>query len=232
MKKRLFAASLAVLLLLAGCAQNAPTPSGSDSPAPSQSAEPTPTPAPSPSEEPEPSPTVTPTPAPVPLPTSGTLDEISVENLDPEAEAGVGLPLVYESNDTIIFWGIFGLFGYDLKQGKITFSVDFKKLYNNAETKPSVQGSFITIVRASTDGTKLAIYYGDPLYPELGELPCYINLTAGTWEFSAEAPAGDTYISFDSETRLGDLIPGGTIWTTTYIRGEKTWKIFQSDKTS
>ena len=232
MKKRLFAASLAVLLLLAGCAQNAPTPSGSDSPAPSQSAEPTPTPAPSPSEEPEPSPTVTPTPAPVPLPTSGTLDEISAENLDPEAEAGIGLPLVYESNDTIIFWGIFGLFGYDLKQGKITFSVDFKKLYNNAETKPSVQGSFMTIVRASTDGTKLAIYYGDPLRPELGELPCYINLTAGTWEFSAEAPEGVEYQYFSWDDRKGDLIPGRVVKDTIYIRDGKEWMIFQSDKTS
>ncbi len=140
--------------------------------------------------------------------------------------------MVYESDDTIIFWGIFGLFGYNLERDEITFSVDFKKLYGE-DAIPYVQGSSgLTVVCATADGTKLVIYYYNQDQPGVGELPCYIDLTADTWEFSAEAPEGVEYIDYDSEEHLGELIPGGTIGWTTYIRGEKTWKIFQPDKTS
>lgn len=228
MKKRLFAASLAVLLLLAGCAQNAPTPSGSDSPAPSQSAEPTPTPAPSPSEEPDPSPSSTPVQVIEP---SEKLAKLAVENLDLQADAGIGLPIVYESDRYLIFWGIFGIFGYDLEEEKIIFSVDFKKLYGE-DAYPSVQGSIMTAVEATADGTKLAVEYGNPDQPDVGLETCYIDLVNGTWTFSTEIPDSDVYFYYAPDDWKGTLIPGTIIWTTTYIRGEKTWKIFQSDKTS
>ena len=229
--KRILAGALLLLMLLPACARpdSITTPGPTQTPTPSQPAEPTPTPVPSPSEEPEPSFTVTPTPAPAPLPTSGTLDEISVENLDLQADAGIGLPIVYESDTYIIFWGIFGIFGYDLEEEKITFAVDFKKLYGE-DAYPSVQGSIMTWVEATADGTKLAIYYGDSLHPELGGLPCYIDLTAGTWEFSAEAPEGVEYQYFSWDDRKGDLIPGRVVTDTIYRRDGKEWMIFQSDK--
>lgn len=228
MKKRLFAASLAVLLLLAGCAQNAPTPSGSDSPAPSQSAEPTPTPAPSPSEEPEPSPSST---SDEVIEPSEKLAALAVENLDLQADAGIGLPIVYESDRYLIFWGVFGIFGYDLEEEKIIFSVDFKKLYGE-DAYPSVQGSIMTAVEATADGTKLAVEYGDPNQPDIGSEICYIDLVNGTWTFSAEIPDRDVYFYYAPDDWKGTLIPCGPVENTIYIRDGKEWMIFQSDKTS
>ena len=220
--KRILAGALLLLVLLTACTKPAPTPTTT----PSQ----TPIPAPSQSAEPEPSSTTDPAPTQT-TEQPGKLAALAVENLDLQAEAGIDLPLVYESDNLIIFWGAFGIFGYDLEKEEITFSVDFKKLYGE-DAEPYVQGSVMTSVEATEDGTKLAVHYGNPNQPDVGKEPCYIDLANGTWTFSAEAPAGDTYISFDSETRLGDLIPGGTIGGTTYMRGEKTWKIFQSDKLS
>lgn len=152
--------------------------------------------------------------------TSGRLADLAVTDLDLTAEAGVGLPLVYESDSRIIFWGIFGIFGYDLERESITFSVDFRKLYGE-DAMPSVQGSSgITGVYADPDGTRLAVYYGH------GFDPCFIDLTAGTWEFSSDAPVGTEYIDYDRREPLGELIPGGRIEGTTYIRGDRQWKPF------
>ena len=231
--KRILAGALLLLMLLPACARpdSITTPGPTQTPTPSQPAEPTPTPAPSPSEEPEPSFTVTPTPAPAPLPTSGTLDEISVENLDLQADAGIGLPIVYETDTYIIFWGIFGIFGYDLEEEKITFSVDFKKLYGE-DAYPYVQGSIMTGVEATADGTKLAVGYGNPEQPDVGLETCYIDLVNGTWAFSAELPDEDVYLDYSPDDWKGDLIPCGPIEDTIYRRDGKVWMIFQSDKPS
>lgn len=162
---------------------------------------------------------------------TGLLADVAVDldALDLHGEAGIALPLVYESDDSIIFWGIFGLFGYDLKADEITFSVDFKKLYNDPDTQPSVQGSIITMVKASADGTKLVIHYGDPDRLELGEQPCHIDVTAGTWRFGEKAPAGVEYIYHSWDDRVGELIPGIEVCDTRYILDGKTWIPFKLD---
>ena len=191
--KRILAGALLLLMLLSACAKPDPitTPSPTQTPAPSQSAEPTPTPtpAPSPSEEPEPSPSFTPAQVIEP---SEKLAELAVENLDLQADAGIGLPIVYESDRYLIFWGIFGIFGYDLEEETIIFSVDFKKLYGE-DAYPFVQGSVMTAVEATADGTKLAVHYGNPDQPDVGLEPCYIDLVNGTWTFSS-APTDDVYL--------------------------------------
>ena len=165
------------------------------------------------------------------LPQSGKLSDIAVDldALDLHGEAGIALPLVYESDDYIIFWGIFGLFGYDLKADEITFSVDFKKLYNDRDTQPSVQGSIMTSVEASADGTKLVIHYGDPGHPGLGTQPCHIDVTAGTWRFGEKAPAGVEYIYHSWDDRVGELIPGREVCDTDYFRDGKKWVPFKLD---
>ena len=229
MKKHLaLSLALALLLTLAACTQSGPTPTTTPTPTPSQAVEPTPTPTPSPSEEPEPSPSSTPDEVIEP---SEKLAALAVENLDLQADAGIGLPIVYESDRYLIFWGIFGIFGYDLEEEKIIFSVDFKKLYGE-DAYPSVQGSIMTAVEATADGTKLAVEYGDPNHPDVGSEICYIDLVNGTWTFSAEIPDRDVYFYCAPDDWKGTLIPCGSVENTIYIRDGKEWKIFQSDKTS
>ena len=48
--------------------------------------------------------------------TKAKLSEISIaEPLDLEMSSGVGVEIAFESEDMLIFYGDFGLFGYDLK---------------------------------------------------------------------------------------------------------------------
>lgn len=42
-----------------------------------------------------------------------------------DAPVGVGFNLAFENDDFIIFYGDEALFGYDLSEEKITFTVDF-----------------------------------------------------------------------------------------------------------
>ena len=56
------------------------------------------------------------------------LSEIALEEpLDPETSSGVGAEIAFESEDMLIFYGSFGLFGYDLKANELKFSIDFMK---------------------------------------------------------------------------------------------------------
>jgi hypothetical protein len=51
------------------------------------------------------------------------LSELGFDSIDLNANPGVGMPLVYESENFIIFYGDFGLFGYDLEKRQITFAI-------------------------------------------------------------------------------------------------------------
>ena len=56
---------------------------------------------------------------------SRSLSELAFDKLDLNANPGVGVVVAFESEDFIIFYGDFGLFGYDLKNREITFGIDF-----------------------------------------------------------------------------------------------------------
>ena len=54
--------------------------------------------------------------------TKANISEIAVnEPLDLETSSGVGVEIAFESEDMLIFYGDFGLFGYDLKANEIKF---------------------------------------------------------------------------------------------------------------
>ena len=87
--------------------------------------------------------------------TKANLSEIAVgEPLYLETSSGVGVEIAYESADMLIFYGDFGLFGYDLKSNELKFSVDFVKAVG---IEGSVQGSYGTVVDVSEDGNTIII---------------------------------------------------------------------------
>lgn len=152
--------------------------------------------------------------------TANTLSDLSFDSLDLNDSPGVGFELVYESANSIIFFGDFGLFGYDLSEQKMSFAVDFVKAYGE---KGSVQGSYGTYVEVSSDGQRIALTYTDPDAPEVKNEAYYIDIPTMTYQRGEYQPLDDIFVK---ETAIGYVRPGGKISSTVYVCGEKEWAVF------
>ena len=49
------------------------------------------------------------------------MSDLAFDNLNLDSHPGVGFELIFESDELIIFYGDFGLFGYNLKEQKMIF---------------------------------------------------------------------------------------------------------------
>ncbi|HPT61971.1 MAG TPA: hypothetical protein PLN81_10330 [Bacillota bacterium] len=150
------------------------------------------------------------------------LSEIAFDSLDLNANPGVGIRLVFESDRFIIFYGDFGLFGYDLKNREITFSVDFIKAFGK---KGSVQGEYGTAVEVSHDGRNIVLTYTDPDNPEDVKDAYFIDVPTLTYTRGEYRPIEN---AFSRENAVGYIRTTGEIGTTLYIRGDKVWLVFDN----
>ena len=149
------------------------------------------------------------------------LSEIAVnEPLDLETSSGVGAEIAFESEDMIVFYGDFGLFGYDLKANEIKYSVDFEKAVG---IEGSVQGSYGTAVEVTEDGNNIIISDYNAETEERGKT-CYIDVSSLTYEHSEyEKPEK----LFDKEKVEGYVYPGTKISQMKYVLGDKEWSLFE-----
>jgi hypothetical protein len=149
-----------------------------------------------------------------------TLSEIAVaEPLDLETSSGVGVEIAFESEDMLIFYGEFGLFGYDLNTKELKFSVDFVKAVG---IEGSVQGSYGTAVDVSEDGNTVVIseYIVET---ETRGKTCCIDVPSLTYERGEYEPPEHL---FDREEVKGSVYPGVKISQIKYTLDGKEWLPF------
>lgn len=150
-----------------------------------------------------------------------SLSEIEVEEIDLSADTGVGVDLVYESDDFIIFYGSIGLFGYDLEKENISISVDFMKAIG---IDGSVQGSRGAYVEVSTDGKTLIISDYD-VEQDQHYNTCYIDIPTQTYAIKEYEPLAD---AFARDSIKGYIYPGVKTEQVKYILDSCEWLVFEN----
>ena len=153
--------------------------------------------------------------------TKSNLSEISIEEpLDLEMSSGVGAEIAFESEDMLIFYGDFGLFGYDLKANEIEFSVDFVKAVG---IEGSIQGSYGTDVDVSEDGNTIIISEYNVETETRGKT-CYIDIPSMTYEHAEYQPLENP---FNKENIKGSVYSGVKISQIKYMLNGKEWSLFE-----
>ena len=153
--------------------------------------------------------------------TKANLSEIAVEEpLDLETSSGVGVEIAFESEDMFVFYGDFGLFGYDLKTNELKFSVDFVKAVG---IEGSVQGSYGTAVDVSEDGNTVVISEYT-IETETRGKTCYIDIPSLTYEHGEYEPLENP---FNKENIKGSVYPGVKISQIKYMINDKEWTLFE-----
>ena len=149
------------------------------------------------------------------------LSEIALEEpLDPETSSGVGAEIAFESEDMLIFYGSFGLFGYDLKANELKFSVDFMKAVG---IEGSVQGSNGTAVDVSEDGNTIIVSEYKVETDTRGKT-CYIDIPSLTYRYDEYKPLKKP---FNKENIKGYIYPGVKISQIKYVLDDKEWSLFE-----
>ena len=153
--------------------------------------------------------------------TKSNLSEIAFdEPLDLESSSGVGVEIAFESEDMLIFYGDFGLFGYDLKTKELKFSVDFVKAVG---IEGSVQGSYGTAVDVSEDGNTVVISEYTVERETRGKT-CYIDIPSLTYRHGEYEHLENP---FNKENIKGSVYPGVKISQIKYMRDDKEWSLFE-----
>ena len=153
--------------------------------------------------------------------TKSKLSEIAVgEPLNLETSSGVGVESAYESDEMLIFYGDFGLFGYDLKANELKFSVDFVKAVG---IEGSVQGSYGTAVDVSEDGKTIIISEYNVETETRGKT-CYIDIPSMTYEYAEYQPLES---AFQKENINGSIYSGIKISQIKYMLDGKEWSLFE-----
>lgn len=150
-----------------------------------------------------------------------SLSEIEIEEIDLSADTGVGVDLVYESDDFIIFYGSIGLFGYDLEKKEISFAIDFMKAIG---IDGSVQGSRGACVEVSTDGKTLIVSDYDVAQDQHYKT-CYIDIPTQTYAIKEYEPLDD---AFAHDSIKGYIYPGVKTEQVKYILGGREWLVFEN----
>ncbi len=168
---------------------------------------------------------------------TGDLDAVLINAIDLDAEAGVDMGLIYEYENTIIFCGAPGIFGYDLQEERLTFAIDVKKLMG---VEVAMQGTARgVVVQASADGRYLQLW--DMSYGTFGmdiiNKSAIIDLQEWTYALDTTYQILNGFVGRSDEfwshgvdgnrIRLGYVMPGSTLENTCYIRGQQKWYCFR-----
>lgn len=148
------------------------------------------------------------------------LSDIAMDTpIDPDTSTGAEVRLVYESSNLIIFYGQFGLIGYNPWEGVVDFAVDLEKAVGTNE----IQGSSPVTVEVSDDGSVVMLYVTDGETGKPGEV-CYLYTRTYTYRYAEYQPMEYTY---QSSRIVGHLEPAVRLGVLVYTLGDKQWKIFE-----
>jgi len=153
--------------------------------------------------------------------TGSSITELAFDNLDRSVTPGVGLSLAYESDEFIIFYGCFGLFGYNLEQSKMVFEVDFVKAFGQT---CNIQGDYGVTVEVSPDGQYIILSYTNPINPDFVHDTYFIDIPTLAYTRGAYEPMTDVFV-FNGEG--GQIRESLDIGSTFYTRGGKEWLPFE-----
>lgn len=149
------------------------------------------------------------------------LSKIAIDQpLDLEVNPGPGVVLAYESEDKLIFYGEFGLFGYDLNEKEYEFTVDFVKAVGIQGT---VQGSHGTAVVVTADGKTIVIFECDSETGERGTA-CYIDIPSQTYYYG-EYQEPESVVK--RENHKGYIFTGMKIREVKYVLDDREWLLFE-----
>ena len=163
--------------------------------------------------------------------------EIAVRNLSKDTGVGIGVFIDYADDNVLVFHGEFGLFVYDLKAEKITFSADLEKAIGTTNIQGSETGG--VVIRVNADGSTVQLYNSDD-----PNVTYHIDTADGTYSvekykaledyFEYAAFNGYEYIQFDDGTK-GEMScniesPVGTVGNLRYLRGDREWRLFENWK--
>ena len=135
-----------------------------------------------------------------------SLKEISLDSLDPTRELGAGVNILYSDEDLVIFYGYFGILGYEWGGVSPKFTVDFRKAVGmNAQ----LQGDASPAVRVtvSEDGTQILILRVEQQSADeytIGD-SCLIDVTNRTWYRPDDLPQE---VMNDSVVKGGEVLWG------------------------
>lgn len=155
---------------------------------------------------------------------TGTLCGLLQEPLlDNGTRVGIGVSTDYADENIVVFHGYFGLFVYDLKESKITFSMDL----GAATGTTNMQGSYAVAVFVDTETAppEIMVTYCD--YERFGMSPLsyFIDTRTGSTRLSPTVYPKDSYAFAGTQVHNVEMVTDN-VKDLTYSDGTKTWKLF------
>jgi len=147
---------------------------------------------------------------------------IEVTGVDGKAEnvQDIWNELEYFDEGFIIFSGPHGLFGYDLVNQKVTFSVDPMLTIG---VPFSYNGVIRPAVTVSADGNTVMLYDS-----AAKDFAFYIDPWTGKYECRAFVSFENVFDAYDFENPYYGELEGATFAETLFRRGDETWLIFEN----
>ena len=145
------------------------------------------------------------------------LEELAFEYLDLSADAGIGIPIVYENEHFVIFYGEFGLFGLETTTNQIVFEMDFPKAFG-PRANTQIQGQYGITVVVDANGEVAVVTYTEP------ELTSSYSIHIPSRTFQRGEVAMDE--AFSNEAVEGLVMPLGEIRYSTYMRDGLSQLVF------
>ena len=157
---------------------------------------------------------------------TGTLCGLLQEPLlETDTRVGIGVETDYADETIVVFHGYFGLFVYDLKESKITFSMDL----GAATGTTNIQGSYAAAVYVSKEEKteKIMVTYFDA--ERVGESPLsyYIDTKTGEIRYSPTVYPEGGFTAAGSQAHCVEMTTD-SVKDLTYYDGVKTWKLFEN----
>ena len=145
--------------------------------------------------------------------------------LEADTRVGIGVETDYADENIVVFHGYFGLFVYDLKESRITFSMDL----GAATGTTNIQGSYAVAVYVSKEenAAKLMVTYFDA--ERVGESPLsyYIDTKTGEIRYSPTVYPEGGFAVAGSQAHSVEMATD-SVKDLTYYDGTKTWKLFEN----
>lgn len=122
------------------------------------------------------------------------LSTLALDPLDPSADVGIGIFLLRNDAELVVFYNYFGLFAFDGTSGELLFAVDLDKAVERQGHMEIQGGGSGTGCRISEDGKTLLVVYYDADAGRYSDV-CVIDLENRTCQNTSSIPLDFTAAS-------------------------------------